>query len=64
MGATGEVTLGPDNPRNAIVAPDGTARLTLLHVLPNRLADDESLLFLAGFDKDGALVAFSVGGQI
>ncbi len=62
--ATGEVTLDPDNPRNAIVAPNGTARLTLLHVLPNRLADDESLFFLAGFDKDGALVAFSVGGQI
>ena len=64
MTVGGDVEVDPDDPRNFTIAPGGTARLSLLHVLPNRLANDESLLLLAGFDKSGALAAFSIGEQL
>ena len=61
MAVSGDAETDLDDPRCFTIAPGGTARVSVLHVLPNRLADDEGLFFLTGFEQSGALVAFSVG---
>lgn len=64
MAVSGDAETDLDDPRCFTIAPGGTARVSVLHVLPNRLADDEGLFFLTGFEQSGALVAFSVGEQL
>ena len=62
--ATGDVEIDPENPRNVTVLPGGTARLSLLHALPKRLADEDGLLFLANLDMSDAPLAFTVGDRV
>lgn len=64
MTVSGDAETDLDDPRYFSIAPGGTARVSVLHVLPNRLADDESLFFLAGFEQSGMLTAFAANEQL
>ncbi|MRX81431.1 hypothetical protein [Eggerthella guodeyinii] len=66
--STSDNALPCDEPQHVGIAAGDTVQITILRVLSNRLADDDSLLFVpANIAEDGTSAvtqAFSVGGQI
>lgn len=66
--AASDNALPCDEPQHVGIAAGDTVRITILRVLSNRLADDDSLLFVPmNVADDGTSAvsqAFSVGGQI
>ena len=66
--STSDNALPCDEPQHVGIAAGDTVQITILRVLSNRLADDDSLLFVpANIADDGTSAvtqAFSVGGQL
>ena len=59
----GDATVDEQDPRYITLLPGGTAQISLLNVLPNRLADNDGLLFFIQSSEKTPLI-FSVGDQV